>query len=453
MITAQPGGILRDAGYAYERGKHTAARTDEYLFSQLIPYIGNKRKLIDLIGQAIAQTGASAGATFVDFFAGSGIVSRLAKKLGYRVIANDWEPYTQPINECAIGCNAPPAFAGLGGYEQAIARLNQLPSRVDWVTQHLCPRDDVSYDVTRDRMFYMRKNGMRIDAMRCQIEQWQHDGQIDSRETACLLAPLLYQACYTSNTSGVFKGFHNGWGGQTGTALYRIASDLTLRPAVFFDNGLDNQVTCMDAQALAEELARSGRTIDIAYLDPPYNQHPYASNYHVLNSIALWDKPALSPQIDRRTKSAIRTDWRTARRSPYNYRREAAGAYRALLSAIQARHILTSYSTDGMIPLSELIEANTQRGHVSIVMRGYKRYRVSSQRFSAKPMNAEFVLLVDTHVSNQTDPEALEQAIVESERAALEGHSERWAAQIARHQIFVEGQFACKESRPGRLTA
>jgi len=100
---------------AYAHGKHAAARTDEYLFSQLVPYIGNKRKLIDLIGQAITQTGAPAGGTFVDFFAGSGIVSRLAKKLGYRVIANDWEPYTQPINECAIGCNAAPAFAGLGG--------------------------------------------------------------------------------------------------------------------------------------------------------------------------------------------------------------------------------------------------------------------------------------------------------------------------------------------------
>jgi len=438
---------------AYAHGKHAAARTDEYLFSQLVPYIGNKRKLIDLIGQAIAQTGAPAGGTFVDFFAGSGIVSRLAKKLGYRVIANDWEPYTQPINECAIGCNAAPAFARLGGYEAALARLNHLPPRIDWVTQHLCPRDDAAYDVTRDRLFYMRKNGMRIDAMRCQIEEWQREGWIDNREAACLLAPLLYQACYTSNTSGVFKGFHNGWGGQTGTALYRIASDLALRPAIFFDNGLDNRVTCLDAQALAEALARSGEAIDIAYLDPPYNQHPYASNYHVLNSITLWDKPAVSPQIDGRTKSAIRTDWRTARRSAYNYRREAAGAYRALLNTIQARHILTSYSTDGIIPLSELIEANTQRGRVSVVMRGYKRYRVSSQRFSAKPMNAEFVLLVNTRASNRTDPQALERAILESEKAALEGHAERRGAQTPRHQPFVEGQFACEESRPARPAA
>ena len=35
--------------------RKTAARdTDEYVFSQLIPYIGNKRKLLDLIHQAIS---------------------------------------------------------------------------------------------------------------------------------------------------------------------------------------------------------------------------------------------------------------------------------------------------------------------------------------------------------------------------------------------------------------
>ena len=244
-------------------------------------------------------------------------------------------------------------------------------------------------------MFYMRKNGMRIDAIREQIAAWKDARQIGDLEEACLLAPLLYQACYTSNTSGVFKGFHNGWGGQTGTALYRIAGDLRLTMPVFWDNGLENLVFREDAQALAERLSRE--EIDIAYLDPPYNQHPYGSNYHVLNSVALWDKPALSQQITRGTKAAIRTDWRTQRRSAYNYKDEASRAYDRLLDTIRARYILTSYSTDGMIPLESLLRSATGRGHVSVVMQGYKRYRVSSQRFSRKPMNVEFVLVVDTH--------------------------------------------------------
>jgi adenine-specific DNA-methyltransferase len=406
----------------YDRKRHAAVRTSEYLFSQLIPYIGNKRKLLRLIHRAVQQTAARPGDWFVDFFAGSGVVSRWAKLLGYRVIANDWEPYAQAINRCHVACNAPPAMSELGGYERAIEHLNSLPPRVGWVTEHLCPRDDVHFDIERDRMFFMRKNGMKIDAVRQQIADWKGAGRITDLDEACLLAPLLYQACYTSNTSGVFKGFHNGWGGQTGTALYRIAGDLRLAMPVFWDNGLENLVFREDAEVLARRLA--SQKIDIAYLDPPYNQHPYGSNYHVLNSVALWDKPSLSKHITRGTKAAIRTDWRTERRSAYNYKDEASRAYDRLLGAVRARYVLTSYSTDGMIPLESLLQSNVGRGHVSLVMQGYKRYRVSSQRFSIKPMNVEFVLVLDTHRAGDVSADELRRQIGQHETEVLDAHPE-----------------------------
>src|SRR5262245_59586851 len=239
----------------YKSSLHAAARTGDFVFSQLIPYIGNKRKLLDLIAAAVAATNPQPGDDILDLLAGSGVVSRFAKKQDFTVIANDWEPHTRPINACYIACNRPPAFEQFDGYENAIARLNALPLRIDWITSNLAPRDDEHLDIATERMFYMRKNAMRIDAIRCQIADWHADGLIDDREAACLLAPLLYQACYRSNTSGVFKGFHRGWGGQTHTALHRIATDLHLAPAVFHDNARDNQVLCNDAAAVARELS------------------------------------------------------------------------------------------------------------------------------------------------------------------------------------------------------
>jgi adenine-specific DNA-methyltransferase len=417
---------------AYDRKRHAAAHTCEYLFNQLIPYIGNKRKLLKLIEEAIQRTSAKDGA-FLDLFAGSGVVSRMAKLHGYRVISNDWEPYAQAINRCYIACNRPPEFAALGGYEKAVDCLNRLPAKVGWVTEHLCPRDDAHYDIRADRMFYIRKNGMRIDAIREQIAAWKDAGRLSEAEEACLLAPLVYQACYRSNTSGVFKGFHNGWGGQTKTALYRIATDLRLDVPVLHDNGRENLVFREDAQMLAERLA--SEEIEIAYLDPPYNQHPYGSNYHVLNSVVLWDKPALSKQITRGTKAAIRLDWRTERRSAYNYREEASTAYQRLLDAINARYILTSYSTDGTIPLNAMLQANVARGLVSLVMQGYKRYRVSSQRFSKKPMNVEFVLVLDTHGKCKTSAEELRETIEKCEEKVLCAHSE-CRREDNRHVLF-----------------
>ena len=264
------------------------------------------------------------------------------------------------------------------------------------MTRHLCPADDDHYDVHKDRLFYTRANGMILDGMRSRLECWQQAGLVSPLEVSCLLAPMLYQACYTSNTSGVFKAFHNGWGGQTKTALYRILSRFELKPAVFCDNQQENIVTRMDAAQLAAKMKEEGKAVDVAYLDPPYNQHPYGSNYHVLNTVTLWDKPPLTEQIVGRNKSAIREDWRTERRSPYNHRTDAAQAYDALLRSLDSRYVLTSYSTDGLISLASLIASNMERGHVDVVMQLYKRYRVSSQRFSHKPVNVEFVLITDT---------------------------------------------------------
>lgn len=410
----------------YDRRNHAAKSTSDYVFNQLIPYIGNKRKLLDLIASALAKTELDPHrATFVDAFAGSGVVSRWAKRTGYRVLANDWEPYAEVINSCYVACNASPTYFDGRSYTDVLEELNELAPKSDWITRHLCPDDDDRPDVERDRMFYMRKNGRRIDAIRCKIQEWERAGLLTVEQKNCLLAPLLYQACYTSNTSGVFKGFHNGWGGQTKTALYRIASDLCLAPAVFHDNGRQNLVFREDATRFARQLAESRERVDVVYLDPPYNQHPYGSNYHVLNTLTLWDRPALPKKITGRgDKSAIRLDWRSERRSAYNQKTGALAEYRRLLDALDVRWIAASYSTDGNMALDGLLEASQERGNTRVFARTYKRYRVSSQRFSEKPLNVEFVLLTDTTRQATRSADALCAEILAMEKAALEAHPE-----------------------------
>ena len=403
----------------YTARLHAAAHTTDYLYHQLIPYLGNKRKLLPLIARAVQATGVRDG-TFLDFFAGSGVVARWAKQEGFRTLANDWEPYAEVLNGCSIRCNCPPTFAGFGGMDNAFAALNGVIPEVGYLTTQLCPADDACPDFDTERLFFTRANGMRLDAMRELIASWEMRGQISEDERTVLLASLLYAASYVSNTSGVFKAFHRGWGGRTGTALYRILSTVRLLPPIFFDNDRDNRVTRMDAQALAEGMRNE--PVDIAYLDPPYNQHPYGSNYHVLNTITHWDKPAVTPRM----KSAIRTDWRTERRSAYNHRATALVAFRILLHTIKARFILTSYSTDGTIALPDLLTAAAERGQVRCLAHPYKRYRVSAQRRSEKPVNIEFVLIVDTtRPSQPRDVAAIGAMLAAAEAGALAEHRER----------------------------
>ena len=377
--------------------RKTAARdTDEYVFSQLIPYIGNKRKLLDLIHQAISETKIENG-TFVDLFSGSTVVSRFAKKLGFRVLSNDWEPYSEQIAKGTIVLNKIPEFEKLGGHENVFKILNDVEPLEDYVSRHLCPSDDNNLDHEKDRLFFMRKNGMKIDAMRELISNWVDNDMISDKEFSYIMASFMYSVSYVSNTSGVFKGFHKGWGGSNGTAQYRICSDIKLRPAIIYDNGQDNISSREDAGLLVDNLSELlGDVPDIVYLDPPYNQHPYGSNYHVLNSIVLWDKPKFPEKITRGTKSAIRLDWRSERRSAYNSKIKAAEEFENLIRKINCKYILTSYSTEGNIPLQKMMNILGSKGSLSVVKREYVRYRVSPTRLSPKPRNVEFVVITDT---------------------------------------------------------
>ena len=438
---------MKDSFVQYKARDHAAVRTQEYLYNQLFPYIGNKRKLLPLIWEAIQRChpkrvkqpkdlitlGDSSVASllqndngiplFVDFFSGSGVVSRLAKKLGFRVIANDWEPYSFFYNHAYIEQNKYPKFKELGGIKKTYEYLNSLEGIHGYISEYYCPWNDKKPDTKKERMFYTHKNGMKIDALREKIQEWEEKEKISPAEKAILLASFVYSASYVSNTSGVFKGFHNGWGGKTGTALYRILSDIRLVPPILFDNKQKNKVYQMDAQELAEKLQRSEslstqhstlstqhstlstQKIDIAYLDPPYNQHPYGSNYHILNTIALWDKPKINKSIlvkgKKTNKSAIRIDWRTERRSAYNYKDEATSALEKLVKAINADHILLSYSTDGNMNIKDILEIFAANGKLSMVTKSYKRYRVSTPRMSLKPYNVETVLMLDKNKSSE----------------------------------------------------
>ena len=78
-----------------------------YLTQQIIAYIGNKRRLLPLLYEAIAKCHPQnpSGSVFFDMFAGSGVVSRLAKFLGFKVYSNDWEHFAFVLNKSYLEVN------------------------------------------------------------------------------------------------------------------------------------------------------------------------------------------------------------------------------------------------------------------------------------------------------------------------------------------------------------
>ena len=271
-----------------------------YLSRQLIAYIGNKRRVLPDLERVFRKAGEpGSGCVFLDPFAGSGSVSRLARFMGYLVHANDWEPYSQVVNRahlCVSPSDTDRLFADFGGGEKAFDFFNTLLPSPGYIAETYAPRSTEDADYRRERLFYSRENGIFIDTVREAVEErWPGWDLTPDRidEKTLLLSALVYEAATHVNTSGVFKAYHKGFGGHGRDALGRILTRMKLEFPVLFDGAAG---CTMDGEDAADFLSRrSGR---ICYLDPPYTIHQYGSNYHLLNTIVLWDKAAVSESDD-----------------------------------------------------------------------------------------------------------------------------------------------------------
>ena len=377
-----------------------------YLTGQLIAYIGNKRALLGFLHGVFSRLSEGRGGpgtrTFLDPFAGSGAVSRLARMMGFSVAANDWEPYAHVINSCHVALS-PSDVGGLfrsrGGLERVLADLNDLPSPPEverYISRHYAPRATKSANWATERLFYTTENALRIDAMRQRIEEMYPGNPAEpdrQKEKTVLLAPLLYQAATHTNTSGVFKACHRGFGGHGRDALARIMAQIRLEPPLLIESSAPAEVTCRDAREFL-----SGRTADICYLDPPYAVHQYGSNYFMLNTIALWDRPPVSQErgTDGRLlkKAGIREDW-VRTRSAFCYPATALTALGEVVQAADCRYLVMSYSDEGLISLEELCDLLSGTGNLSVHSTGYVKYPGGKQSMGRRTSNVELALVVD----------------------------------------------------------
>lgn len=381
---------------------------DNYLKNNLIAYIGNKRRLLPFIENAflnILEEDKNIK-TALDLFAGSGSVSRLLKTLNLKVYSNDWEYYSYILNYAHICINEKDVknmFKHTGGFENTINIINNIETINDkdrYISKYYAPLDDNNPDLKNERLFYTQYNATRIDIIRHNIEELYKNKAINKKEYYYLLASIIYEGATHTNTSGVFKAFHSGFGGRNKDALKRILSPISLKELSLYD-GIKGEVSMLDANEYV--LKNKDKHFDLVYLDPPYNQHQYGSNYHLLNTIALWDKPEINREIyingKKTDKGGIRKDW-VKTKSDYCYKKTAKDAFKNLIDNINASHIVLSYSTDGIIDYDDLISILESKGKLKIVTSEYTKYRGAKRSVINKTKNVEYLFIVDTKKNN-----------------------------------------------------
>lgn len=346
-------------------GEPPAGEDPRYLQEQIITYLGNKRRLLDFIGQAVNEVRAQLGGRKLrcfDAFSGSGIVSRYLKQHAEVLYTNDLEDYCRVLNTCYLANsdavrrgNLPELHAGL------LRRIEEAPTP-GLLAEHYAPADD-AHIRPGERVFYTRRNAVYLDTARQLI------GQLPEEARAFFLAPLLCEASVHTNTAGIFKGFYkdrNGigkFGGRGANALQRIMAPITLPLPVFSRFDCEHHILQSDATAAAATLPE----LDFAYLDPPYNQHPYGSNYFMLNFLLRYEPPQ---QVSR--VSGIPTDWN---RSAYNKKAQVQEALDSLLTALPARFVLISYNSEGFIPLPDMQQLLRKHGQVKLMQTDYATFR------------------------------------------------------------------------------
>ncbi len=308
-------------------------------------YIGSKLKLSSWIEEEVKKVVGDdlSEKVFCDLFAGTGIVGRTFKKDVKQVIANDLEYYSFVLNKNYIENHEE-----IEDKEKYIETLNSLPLLENgFIYQNYCLGSESG------RQYFSDENGKKIDTMRVQIEEWYQAKEIGDDLYYFLLSSLIESADKVANTASVYGAFLKH--------LKKSASkELILKPAHFLKNENTHQVFNKDSNELIKEI--SG---DILYLDPPYNQRQYSSNYHLLNTIAQYD--------DFTPKG--KTGLREYNRSDYCKKNEVHKSFEELIKNAQFKYIFLSYNNEGLMSVDDVQNIMQKYGEYSLQTKEYQRFK------------------------------------------------------------------------------
>ena len=339
-------------------------------------YIGRKHILLQFLHQSIHNITQynithKSCQTFCDLFAGTATVGIHFKKHGYTIIANDIQYYSYVLNRHAIGTHKQLPFY------QLCHILTDLPKtpiqgRKHVVCQYLTNLQGIkgfiynhytlggTANQTTQRLYFSDYNAQKCDTIRQHIEYWKTYNLISNDEYFFLLSSLLQSMDKYANTTSVYSAFLK--------RLKKSAQSLfVLHPAAVITTPQPHQVYQQDSNILIHNIFS-----DILYLDPPYNQRQYATNYHLLETIAHYDNPCIYGKTGLRDSSQ--------QKSLYCSRSKVKDVFSDLIRHAHANYIFLSYNNEGLMTHSEIRNIMSLRGEYGYFTKPYTRFKADTTR-------------------------------------------------------------------------
>lgn len=339
---------------------------NDYLTSQIVTYMGNKRKLLPNIKNIIETICQKEGKTKLkigDGFSGTGIVSRLFKSYASVLYTNDIADYSFSLNQCFLSNISTITEKKLKQYIERANEYadNQTVFMEPFISGKWAP---LGKNIkSNERAYFTYENGKRIDIYRNYIET------IPEPYKSFLLGVLLVEISIHNNTNGQFSAFYKDgenlgkYGGKHEIDLHRIEGLIRLYMPVFTNTSAKIHIDKKDTNKWVQDIPE----LDLVYYDPPYNKHPYSIYYFLLNIVARWDTSIDIPDTNRGQPSG----WH---RSAYNSYKHAEKEFDHLIENTKSKYILISYNNGGIIPLAKIDVILEKYGTVEKIPVEHKTY-------------------------------------------------------------------------------
>lgn len=305
----------------------------------MIKYLGSKRRLVPILG-TIASAVEPRNA--LDLFTGTTRVAQEFKRRGIEVTACDLATYSEVLADCFIATDA----HQIDHHRLAtlIDELNAVPSHRGYVTRAFC----------EEARYFQPKNGARIDAIRDVLER---DHRTDPLFPV-LLTSLMLAADRVDSTTGLQMAYLKNWSPRSHHDLELSVPELLPGPGRSFRG---------NAMTVVDEVG----PVDLAYLDPPYNQHRYFTNYHVWETLVRWDAPDTYGVANKRTDSRDQST-----KSVFDSKRTMPQAFADLVHRVNAEVVVVSYNDEAWITAADMLTILREAGHprVEVLDFAFDRY-------------------------------------------------------------------------------
>lgn len=343
-------------------------------------FIGNKEKLLPFIHEVFVKENVN-GNVFCDIFTGTTNVAKFYKEKGLKIISNDLLEFSYVFQFAYIFNNEYPKFEKLLEtiernnleklfsfideeipLKKVIHYLNSLEGEKGFIYENYC--EEGTKDKKYKRMYFSSQNAMKIDKIRNTIQNWFNENLITKNEFYILLASLIETISFYANISGTYGAFLKNYDP-------RAIKPLILRIPQIIKSNKNHEIYKEDANKLIKKIS-----CDILYLDPPYNERQYLTNYHILEIIAKWD----NPKIIGKTGLPLYKE----EKSKYCIKEKVEKEFKDLIENANCKYILFSYNNEGIMREKKIIEILKNKGELKIYKKPYRRFRSDSDNNNRK---------------------------------------------------------------------